>query len=80
MDDAELIERIGTLVDEEHRLERAHAAGKGGDDDHARLRALEVSLDQCWDLLRRRRARRALGEDPDAAEVRPAETVEGYVQ
>ena len=80
MDDTELIERIGRLVDEEHQLERAHAAGKGGSDDHVRLRSLEVALDQCWDLLRQRRARRDLGEDPDAAQVRPAATVEGYQQ
>ena len=46
----------------------------------SRLRAIEVSLDQCWDLLRQRRARRATGQDPDDAQVRPEGVVEGYQQ
>ena len=72
MDD-DVIASIGALVDEEHRL---HAkAGPGEpltEDDEARLRDLEVRLDQCWDLLRQRRARREYGLDPDAASVRRA--------
>jgi Protein of unknown function (DUF2630) len=48
------------------------------DADRARLRRLEVTLDQCWDLLRQRRARRAAGLDPDGAQVRDEKTVEGY--
>jgi hypothetical protein len=80
MDDTELIARIGALVDEEHQLER-QVAGTGPDDDaKARLQSLEVALDQCWDLLRQRRARRHTGADPDDAAVRPAGTVEGYQQ
>jgi hypothetical protein len=80
MDDTELIARIGALVDEEHQLER-HIAETGPDDDAAsRLRSLEVSLDQCWDLLRQRRARRSVGADPEEASVRPSGTVEGYQQ
>ena len=80
MDDTELIARIGALVDEEHQLER-HAAETGSDEDTtARLQSLEVALDQCWDLLRQRRARRHTGGDPDDASVRPAGTVEGYQQ
>jgi hypothetical protein len=78
MDDQELINRISELVDEEHRLERTGEELSAGDAD--RLRALEVQLDQCWDLLRRRRARRRAGDDPDSAEVRDAETVEHYQQ
>lgn len=80
MDDAELLTRIQSLVDEEHRLEREHVGDGIDDTTKARLSELEVALDQCWDLLRQRRARRRAGEDPDAAEVRPAPTVEGYQQ
>jgi Protein of unknown function (DUF2630) len=80
MDDAEVIRRIGALVDEEHALERA-AGGAGPDDETAdRLRELEVALDQCWDLLRQRRARREVGDDPDDATVRPPDVVERYRQ
>jgi Protein of unknown function (DUF2630) len=80
MDDADVIQRIGALVEEEHTLERA--VGPSGPDDATaeRLEALEVALDQCWDLLRQRRARRHTGEDPDAATVRPPEVVERYQQ
>ncbi len=80
MDDAELVRRINELADEEHRLERSHAAQPLPDDDHARLREIEIALDQCWDLLRQRRARREFGEDPDAAAVRPPDVVENYQQ
>jgi hypothetical protein len=80
MDDRQLMDRIGALVEEEHTLER-QATGAGLDDDQeARLRELEVQLDQCWDLLRQRRARRDAGQDPDSASVRPGGTVEGYLQ
>jgi hypothetical protein len=80
MDDAEVVRRINELADEEHRLARSHAAEALSDDDHARLREIEVALDQCWDLLRQRRARRAIGQDPDDAVVRPADVVENYQQ
>jgi hypothetical protein len=80
MDDKQVMDRIGALVEEEHTLER-QATGAGLDDDQeARLRELEVQLDQCWDLLRQRRARRNAGQDPDSASVRPGGTVEGYLQ
>jgi uncharacterized protein YjaG (DUF416 family) len=80
MDDIELVRRISELADEEHALERTHE-GKGlSKDELARLRELEVALDQCWDLLRQRRARRNAGQDPDDAAARPASTVEGYRQ
>lgn len=78
--DEDILQRINQLVDEEHQLER-HTRGSGAsDDDHRRLRDLEVQLDQCWDLLRQRRARRSSGQQPDGAEVRPAGVVEGYQQ
>jgi hypothetical protein len=79
MDDAEVIKRIGALVDEEHQLE----SKAGGPPDAAtadRLQAIEVALDQCWDLLRQRRARREMGENPDDAAVRPPDVVERYQQ
>jgi Protein of unknown function (DUF2630) len=80
MDDAEVIRRIGALVDEEHALERAAGGGGPNDETADRLRELEVALDQCWDLLRQRRARREVGDDPDDATVRPPDVVERYRQ
>ena len=80
MDDQEIVRRIGELADEEHKLERAHAGQPLGDDELERMRELEIALDQCWDLLRQRRARRDAGQDPDAASARPEDTVEGYQQ
>jgi Protein of unknown function (DUF2630) len=74
MDDKQISSRIGELIDEEHQLER------DGEPDPQRLKAVEVELDRCWDLLRQRRARRAAGENPDDAEVRPTNVVEGYLQ
>lgn len=80
MDDSEIVSRIGQLADEEKTLEQSHV-GKGlSDDELKRLRAVEVALDQCWDLLRQRRARRGAGQDPGDAEVRPEGVVEGYRQ
>jgi Protein of unknown function (DUF2630) len=80
MDDQQVLDRIGALVEEEHILER-QAAGEGLDQpQQTRLQELEVQLDQCWDLLRQRRARRDAGQDPDLAQVRPEGTVEGYLQ
>ncbi|HKY15751.1 MAG TPA: DUF2630 family protein [Microthrixaceae bacterium] len=80
MDDAELVARIGQLADEEHALERSHAGDGLDDAESARLREIEVALDQCWDLLRQRRARRDAGEDPDEAMIRPEDMVEEYEQ
>jgi Protein of unknown function (DUF2630) len=80
LDDQELVARINRLVDEEHQLERTHV-GKGlSPDESERLRTLEVQLDQCWDLLRQRRARREYGQNPDDASVRDPNTVERYQQ
>ena len=80
MDDTEVIRRIGALVDEEHELERTQASSGPDDDSAQRLRDIEVALDQSWDLLRQRRARRDMGENPDDADVRPPEVVERYQQ
>ena len=81
MDDAEVLQRINQLVEEEHRL-REHATGGHplSEDDTTRLAALEVGLDQCWDLLRQRRARREYGQDPDEAAPRDPSVVERYLQ
>ncbi len=79
MDDTEIIARIGALVDEEHALERPKTADRPKE-ELDRLRELEVALDQCWDLLRQRRARRSAGVDPGAATVRGEAVVEGYEQ
>lgn len=81
MNDEALIQRIGALVEEEHALERALAQDPDGTPEaDTRLRELEVALDQCWDLLRQRRARRSSGADPDEASARPADVVERYQQ
>ena len=80
MDDHEIVSRITKLVSEEHELEKTHV-GKGlSPAETERLRSVEVQLDQCWDLLRQRRARREYGQDPDDAIVRDRDTVEGYQQ
>ncbi|ROT29274.1 DUF2630 family protein [Micromonospora sp. HM5-17] len=81
MDDRTILRRISELVDEEHRLRTNAQQGEGfTDEDRARLRELEESLDQCWDLLRRRRAARQSGGDPDSAGVRSVTEVEKYLQ
>ena len=80
MDDQDIVRQIGQLADEEHALERAHAGDPLGEPELVRLRDIEVALDQCWDLLRQRRARRNAGQDPDAATLRPPSVVERYQQ
>ncbi|WNV90452.1 DUF2630 family protein [Umezawaea sp. Da 62-37] len=80
MTDEEVISRINQLVAEEHELENSKIGEGLSADEATRLRAIEVGLDQAWDLLRQRRARRAAGMDPDAAETRDVGVVEGYRQ
>ena len=80
MDDSQIHGTIDRLVAEEHELWEREAGGDASESDRERLRELKVSLDQCWDLLRQRRARREAGDDPDAADVRRPEVVEGYEQ
>lgn len=79
MDDQEVIERINQLANEEHELFGKESRGEASESDQQRLKSLEISLDQCWDLLHQRRARRAAGFDPEEASVRDEKTVEGYV-
>jgi hypothetical protein len=80
MDDPQIHGTIEQLVAEEHELWEREAAGSATDADQRRLQDLKVSLDQCWDLLRQRRALRDAGRDTDAAEVRRPEVVERYEQ
>jgi Protein of unknown function (DUF2630) len=80
MNDAEIVSRIDQLVSEEHELERTHADTGLSDKDRDRMRDIEVQLDQCWDLLRQRRARRDAGQDPSDTQVRSADVVEHYQQ
>ncbi|MEQ4305643.1 DUF2630 family protein [Plantactinospora sp. B6F1] len=81
MDDRTILSRITELVDEERRLrDHAQQVENSTDEDRDRLRELEESLDQCWDLLRRRRAARQAGSDPDTAGTRSVNEVEKYLQ
>jgi hypothetical protein len=80
MDDPQIHGTIEQLVAEEHELWERESAGNAGEADRQRLQELEVSLDQCWDLLRQRRALHDAGRDPDAADLRRPEVVEGYEQ
>ncbi len=79
MDDETVIEQINRLAAEEHDLWEREARGEASDAERERAKELEVVLDQSWDLLHQRRARRAAGMDPDDAEVRGAAQVEGYL-
>ncbi|MEU6780852.1 DUF2630 family protein [Nonomuraea sp. NPDC052116] len=81
MRDDEILTKISALVDEEHELRNRLSTGEvTTDEEHERIKQLETALDQCWDLLRQRRARRSAGEDPDNAAARPANEVENYSQ
>ena len=80
MDDQEIIETIDRLVAEEHSLRENPPGEVRSEEEAARLQALEVSLDQCWDLLRQRRAKRQYGNDSDDATVRDPGIVEHYRQ
>ena len=77
MDEKDLIGRIHALVDEEHKLREGT---EHTDDQRTRLQQLEADLDQCWDLLRQRRAKQQYGENPDEAQPRPEPQVENYLQ
>jgi len=79
MEDQTVMDRINQLATEEHELFQKESRGAASDQDRERLADLGVQLDQCWDLLHQRRARRSAGLDPDEATVRDEGTVEGYV-
>jgi hypothetical protein len=80
MEDTRIHTTIEQLVAEEHELWEREAAGVAGESERRRLQDVQVSLDQCWDLLRQRRALRDAGRNPDAADVRRPEVVEHYEQ
>ena len=71
MSDQSILDHISALIDEEHKLRAGSATPE-------RLKHVEEQLDQCWDLLRQRRAKREFGDDPDSAAVRDVGTVERY--
>ena len=75
MEDQTILDRITALVDEEHSLREAAVPPEA---NAARLKSIAEQLDQCWDLLRQRRAKREFGADPDAATPRDIGTVENY--
>jgi hypothetical protein len=79
MDDQDLIDQINQLANEEHELFSKESRGEASETDLERRQRLEVTLDQAWDLLHQRRARRSAGLDVDDAQVRDEKTVEGYV-
>ena len=81
MEDKEILAHIDDLIKTEHELRTKLAAGEiSSDAEHQQLAAAEAALDQCWDLLRQRRARREYGDDPSGAIARPVGEVEGYLQ
>lgn len=81
MDDNKILATIGDLINTEHTLRKQLAGGQlSSAEERERLRSTEAALDQCWDLLRQRRARREFGENPDEASARPVSEVENYRQ
>ncbi len=80
MNDSGILARINELVSEEHAILDRDGAGDRQPDDHERLREVQATLDQCWDLLRQRRALRESGNDPNLARPRSEGVVERYVQ
>jgi hypothetical protein len=80
MSDDKVHSTIEQLVSEEHELWQNEAQGSASDADRRRLDEIKVQLDQCWDLLRQRRALREFGLDDDGAHVRREDVVEGYQQ
>jgi Protein of unknown function (DUF2630) len=81
MDEHQILSQITALVDQEHQLRAKVQGGSlSSDEEHAELAALEGALDQCWDLLRQRRAKQEFGQNVDAAKPRDVNTVEKYLQ
>jgi hypothetical protein len=78
VDDKQVTDRIDELAREEHALFEREAQGRASEADMEKLKRIQVTLDQCWDLLRQRRARREFGLDPEAAKLRDAKTIKGY--
>jgi Protein of unknown function (DUF2630) len=79
MDDKSVIERIDALAREEHELFKLESSGHATQAHQERLQQLQVTLDQCWDFLRQRRAKEEYGLNPDEAQIRDEKTIKGYV-
>ena len=79
MDDKKVTEHIDRLAREEHELFEREAKGTASDADRQKLKRIQEDLDQCWDLLRQRRAKREFGQDPEKAQVRDPKTIKGYL-
>ena len=81
MTEHDILGQVRSLVDQEHELRAKRASGEiDSQEEHAQLQTLEEALDQCWDLLRQRRAKTEFGENPEDASARAVQTVEGYLQ
>ncbi|GAB3258399.1 DUF2630 family protein [Arthrobacter pigmenti] len=81
MEQEQILEQVRLLVDREHQLREQRQTGElGAEEERAEIRRIEETLDQCWDLLRQRRAQTEFGQDADNASPRPASTVETYDQ
>ena len=81
MTEKDILAKVNELVNREHDLRAKLAEGQvTSDEEHTALKSAEEALDQCWDLLRQRRARREFGEDPGGTAARPASEVEDYLQ
>ena len=78
MDDKTVTDRIDELARREHELFERESKGSATDAEREELRQIQIRLDQWWDLLRQRRARREFGQDPEDAQLRDEKTVEGY--
>ena len=78
MDDKRVTDRIDELARREHELFERESKGRATDAEREELRQIQVRLDQWWDLLRQRRARREFGQNPEGAQLRDEKTVEGY--
>jgi hypothetical protein len=79
MDDGKVTDKINELARQEHELFEREGKGVATDAEREQLKRLQVTLDQCWDLLRQRRAKREFGGNPDEARLRDEKTVEGYI-
>ncbi len=79
MEDQSVFDRINQLARTEHEIWAKESRGKATNADREQLRRIQVTLDQCWDLLHQRQARRAAGLNPEEAKVRDEKTVEGYI-
>jgi hypothetical protein len=81
VEEQDILQQIQTLVSREHQLREQLQAGEVAPDaERSQLQQLEEALDQCWDLLRQRRAKREYGQNPDESAARPVDQVEHYLQ